>query len=557
MKTRRAFSYARFSSAKQADGYSLARQTEAAQRYCERNGLTLDEQTFVDLGVSGYHGSNSQAGDLGVFIDLVKDGRIPRGSVLIVENTDRLSRLPPDEANRIITTIVRAGVDIVTTNPEQVYTATNIDKLSTWLPLQVSNCLAHEESLKKSDRVKDAWQRKRAALVQGTAPLTKKCPFWLEPSDDRKTWVVKPHEADLMRKVFQWCIDGLGAASICGKLHELHPSGITGKGWQPNNLRKIMRSRQVLGELQPRTGTTARKGGVKSTLKASGQPIVGYFPPIISEADFYKVQTLLDARTHGGGRTTGTPNLFNGILFDALDGHPMVLSMGRNKRRMLVTRGALRKVGGSEFRAVRYDIFEHAILSKLVELKTADVTGAASAEDAVGTWSAKLTLINHKIATAQDRAAKADDPDVFLGLLETYGTERKAIITGLEAAKQSATNPVGDALGECTSLVALLSASSGDERDELRRRVRAALARIVEGIWVVSVPRGRARLIAVRIQFRGGRHRDYLIAHIPPDRTSVRSFTAEAAALDLRNPDHVRDLEGTLQKLELTARQSQ
>ena len=97
---RRAFSYARFSSAKQSDGYSLARQVEAAKAYCTRNGLALDDRSFCDMGVSGFHGQNSIAGDLGVFIELLKDGRIPKRSVLIVENTDRLSRLPPDEANR-------------------------------------------------------------------------------------------------------------------------------------------------------------------------------------------------------------------------------------------------------------------------------------------------------------------------------------------------------------------------------------------------------------------------------------------------------------------------
>lgn len=75
---------------------------------------------------------------------------------MIVENTDRLSRLPPDEANRIIARIVKAGVDIVTTAPEQVYTAANINKLGTWLPLQGSNYLAREESGKKSGRLKDA-----------------------------------------------------------------------------------------------------------------------------------------------------------------------------------------------------------------------------------------------------------------------------------------------------------------------------------------------------------------------------------------------------------------
>jgi DNA invertase Pin-like site-specific DNA recombinase len=83
---RKAFSFARSSTSEQADGSSLARQLAAARAYCERHGLTLDEHTFNDDGVSA-------------FIELVRDGRIPPGSVLLVENTDRL---PPDEAIRIV-----------------------------------------------------------------------------------------------------------------------------------------------------------------------------------------------------------------------------------------------------------------------------------------------------------------------------------------------------------------------------------------------------------------------------------------------------------------------
>src|SRR5215212_5173939 len=101
-KTRRAFSYARFSSAAQAEGFSLVRQVEAAKAYCARNNLVLDERTFHDEGVSGFHGSNATAGQLAEFIELVKGRSVPKGSVLIIENIDRLSRLSPDEATNLI-----------------------------------------------------------------------------------------------------------------------------------------------------------------------------------------------------------------------------------------------------------------------------------------------------------------------------------------------------------------------------------------------------------------------------------------------------------------------
>jgi DNA invertase Pin-like site-specific DNA recombinase len=125
-RRRRAFSYARFSSRKQSEGFSLIRQLEAAKAYCERNNLDLDEQTFCDEAMSGFHGANAVAGELGRFLALVKDGHIPKNSVLIIENLDRLSRLPPDQATKIVMDLVNAGIEVVTLSPEQRYTKENI-----------------------------------------------------------------------------------------------------------------------------------------------------------------------------------------------------------------------------------------------------------------------------------------------------------------------------------------------------------------------------------------------------------------------------------------------
>jgi DNA invertase Pin-like site-specific DNA recombinase len=45
-----------------------------------------------DAGLSAFDGSNITRGKLGRFLDDVQAGRIPRGSSLIVESLDRLSR---------------------------------------------------------------------------------------------------------------------------------------------------------------------------------------------------------------------------------------------------------------------------------------------------------------------------------------------------------------------------------------------------------------------------------------------------------------------------------
>src|SRR5690349_15598624 len=93
-----AYSYIRFSNKEQARGDSLRRQTDpgGAATWCERNGVRLETSlTLQDKGVSGFRGKHRENPDkhaLALFLELVKRGRIPRGSYLIVENLDRLTR---------------------------------------------------------------------------------------------------------------------------------------------------------------------------------------------------------------------------------------------------------------------------------------------------------------------------------------------------------------------------------------------------------------------------------------------------------------------------------
>src|SRR5688572_21023023 len=89
----RVFSYLRFSSPEQARGDSFRRQTEEPERWCRERGLELDDTlTLHDLGRSAFRGSHAEFGALRVFLDLVESGRVERGSILLVESLDRLSR---------------------------------------------------------------------------------------------------------------------------------------------------------------------------------------------------------------------------------------------------------------------------------------------------------------------------------------------------------------------------------------------------------------------------------------------------------------------------------
>ncbi|WP_201268787.1 recombinase family protein [Sinorhizobium meliloti] len=89
----KAYSYVRFSTPEQMKGDSFRRQIEAAERYAATRGLEMDTKfAFHDLGVSAWQGRNKTDGMLGEFLSYVREGDIARGSYLLVENLDRVSR---------------------------------------------------------------------------------------------------------------------------------------------------------------------------------------------------------------------------------------------------------------------------------------------------------------------------------------------------------------------------------------------------------------------------------------------------------------------------------
>jgi DNA invertase Pin-like site-specific DNA recombinase len=98
----RAYSYIRFSTPTQAAGNSLKRQTALSEAWAQKKGLTLDASLRMsDLGVSAFTEENRTEGSLGTFLSAVAAKKIPKGSYLIVESLDRLSRAQVHRALRL------------------------------------------------------------------------------------------------------------------------------------------------------------------------------------------------------------------------------------------------------------------------------------------------------------------------------------------------------------------------------------------------------------------------------------------------------------------------
>ena len=173
-----AISYLRFSSSKQKKGASYDRQLEATENYCVQNNLILIDK-IEDKGISGWNEDNlEETAALGKLLKLIESGKIKKGTTLIVENLDRITRATLNKAVNLVTGILENGIDIVTTMDGKRYqkNSTPTDLMIAIIYLTRGN----DESEIKSKRVKQAWVKKRQLINEGKFVKLTQHPNWLK-----------------------------------------------------------------------------------------------------------------------------------------------------------------------------------------------------------------------------------------------------------------------------------------------------------------------------------------------------------------------------------------
>ncbi|OJY36116.1 MAG: hypothetical protein BGP06_04280 [Rhizobiales bacterium 65-9] len=291
----------------QLKGDSLRRQTELSRKYAADHDLDFVENFGLeDIGVSAFKGKNLEDGALGAFIRAVEEGKIEKGSYLLVESLDRISRQHPYKAVPVLTALVNCGIVVVTLADRRAYrlgAGTEMDLIFSVVHLS----RAHEESVMKSRRVGAAWENKRRNA--GSIKLTKQAPKWLRLSSDRRSFELIPDRVEVVRRIFHESADGIGSYVICRRLNEegIEPFGRS-TGWQKSSLDKVLKNRAVLGEFQPHRMREGHR-------TPEGEVVPGYFPPIISEELFNRAHSARTQRRLGGGgrKGAGISNLFSGL----------------------------------------------------------------------------------------------------------------------------------------------------------------------------------------------------------------------------------------------------
>lgn len=302
-----AYSYVRFSHGRQRHGDSLRRQLALSRDYANKHGLRLQELTYTDLGISAFRGANLERGALAAFIAAAEDGTVERGSYLLVENFDRLSRAEVHRALQLLLRLTSAGIVVVTLMDGKVWNEQTVADTTNLLVSIIFMGRAHDESVGRSKRIRQIHDAKRArrdpaAFGQG--------PAWVARRPDGSGWNVKPGMAESIRRVFELSIDGVGSTAIARRANAegwVAPAKV-GR-WNTTLPNKLLRNRAVLGEYEP-------KRVVDGCRIPTGEVWRDYYPRIIDEDMYLAAQAAAHSRRNlPSRRDAGYHNVLQGLAF--------------------------------------------------------------------------------------------------------------------------------------------------------------------------------------------------------------------------------------------------
>ncbi|ERH56496.1 recombinase family protein [Pseudomonas simiae] len=429
------FSYVRFSSAKQSAGDSFERQIKAAKAFATSKGLELadpKDYLFFDAGRSAYKGRHiDDTSELARFLGYVEDGTVPVGSYLVIESLDRLSREKVRDALPRFLDLLAKGINVFTSLDQRTYTK-DFDVTDLLVSI-ISMSRAHEESATKGSRVSSAWAKKHKEARDTGKPLGKLRPLWLDLTPDG--YVLNPAHAQVVQRIFDLSAKGYGSRVIAATLNQdgiptfsadrKNSSGL----WGFSTIRHILESRTTLGEYQPHIFI----GGERTP---DGEPIKGYFPPVITEEQFYLAAAArASRRLHKVTKVTKNFNVLAGIFFCQKCGGTMHLQGFKDRKYF---KCANKQKGMCDSGLIGAERSESVFREVLAKIDSLSLVRSSS-----GSLTKKLHVIDGRVEELRVKQANAESSHeefpsrITAKLLQQIETDLETLNAEREALAQS------------------------------------------------------------------------------------------------------------------------
>ena len=477
------FSYLRWSSEPQTWGDSERRQEQAAKDWCARRGLQLADTKFVDRGVSAWKGKNQQ-GELGRLLSTVK-----AGDFLLVEDADRLSRQSWLSAMNFVQSVLAKGVTLVTLqNGSEITEASFQSNIGVFLPLLLRSHLANDESEKKSYRLRQSWNARKAAVRTGK-PINQALPSSLRWDAEAKQLRVIEAKAEVVRRIFKLYLEGNSLKFVAHRLTQEGVPSISKKknrGWGTSFVHQVLTNKSVIG-----------------FCRHVDPPQPDIYLAIVDKEDFYAAQAKLAERQRltVPSKHVNT-NLFTGLAKCSKCGGTLVMHSTRPNGvlyRYLVCGSALNGRTDCGVQTIRYQTFEQSILGLLAqeERVLAALTSGKPLPSNLDRLTAQLADLE-KQAEKILRLIEADDepPRSLVDRLKQIEAQESALReqAAAETAKAKASSPPAEVYRRWRSgcPVPIVKIDRGRVRELLRDLIDRIVIKLGENEFAVYFKGGHA-----------------------------------------------------------------
>lgn len=370
-----AIPYHRFSDPRQERGSSLERQREITADAIAALGWTA-MPPHEDRGESAWKGHHLDA-VLGEITRKAKAGEYPEGTVIVAERMDRLSRQGYDTFKPWVRDIIGAGLRVYTCDDRTLYDQAALDDDTLgpkmMLLMKAEGARDYVTNLRRIT-MKGTRTRQSMSAELGRPTCIKKARFEVVPGFFRwegDVLVIDERRAGMVRDMYRWSADGMGANSIAKRLNDqdrLAWGHGKDKPWQPSSIYKLLLSPSVEGDFIP-------------TIEGQpGERIVGYYFGLrIVDADLVqraREAAASRAMAKGSGPSADFVNVFQGVArcggcYGRL--HVQKCKDGSGVVRRYFRCSSASRNAGCDWKGMHpYEIFEDRMLDQMLHLAMDD-----------------------------------------------------------------------------------------------------------------------------------------------------------------------------------------
>ena len=271
---------------------------------------------YADEGISGT--SLEPRASFGKMMDDCRRGKIDR---IVTKSLSRFARNTKDCLS-CIRELSELGIS-VKFEKENIDTA----RMSDEMMITVMGGLAQEESGSISKNVRWSIQKRMAKGTYGHARV----PYGYKKNKKNKGLAIDRKQADVVRRIFDMYINGIGMGSIAKTLNSESVPSPTGIDWNSITISKMLRQEKYIGDTLWQK-TYSEFMGPMFQINRGQQPkyyIKGSHPAIIDKETFDLAASIRNKRRGSPGRQTDSP--FRGKLICGCCGHVYSLIGGRTR----------------------------------------------------------------------------------------------------------------------------------------------------------------------------------------------------------------------------------